>query len=249
MNIIKSIAAWFTGIALLAIFFPATFMAWLIVIPFDRNRSVIHRMLVYQSLVMLYMIPLWKIRIEGREKAVKGTTYVIISNHQSILDILLINSLRYRFRWISKIENSRVPLLGWYLKMAGYITVKRGDPDSKNRMLDQSYDCLKRNISIMLFPEGTRSADGQAGFFRRGAFELAIKASKPLLPVVIDGTAGILPKHGLIFREYNEIVVRVMDPVEPGMFATNDCDILAGRIRQMMIDELNKLRDEKWKRE
>ena len=96
---------------------------------------------MYQSLILSFLIPIWKIQIEGREKAVKGITYVIISNHQSILDILLINCLRYKFKWISKIENLNVPVIGWYLKMADYIIVDRGNDDSKT-------ECLKGHITI-----------------------------------------------------------------------------------------------------
>ncbi len=91
----------------------------------------------------------------------KGTTYVIIANHQSILDILLINNLRYRFRWISKIENVTVPVLGWYLKMAGYITVNRGNEESKTEMLDKSYKLSETGNFNHDFP-------GRHPFFRRG---------------------------------------------------------------------------------
>ncbi len=88
-------------------------------------------MLTLQSRILVWVLPIWKVRIEGREKALKGTPCVIISNHQSILDILLVNSLRYPFKWISKIENMKVPVLGWYLRMADYIVVDRGNSESK----------------------------------------------------------------------------------------------------------------------
>lgn len=242
MDILKSIIIWLIGIAFILVFFPVTFIVWLIVLPFDRNRSVTHWMLIYEALIFSYLVPIWKIKIEGREKAVPGTTYVIISNHQSILDILLINCLRYRFKWISKIEVNKVPVLGWYLKMAGYITVDRGDKESKERMLEESYRCLKKGISIMLFPEGTRSADNQIHFFKRGAFQLAISANKPILPVLFDGTGGVLPKHGLIFGGFHKITIKVLDPVDPSSFGTKNYDELAMRFQEMMTEELHKLR-------
>jgi 1-acyl-sn-glycerol-3-phosphate acyltransferase len=244
MDILKSIIVWLIGITFMTVFFPLTFIVWLIVLPFDRERTVVHWMLIYQTVIISYIVPIWKIRIEGRKKAVKGTTYVIISNHQSILDILLINCLRYRFKWISKIENNKVPVLGWYLKMADYITVDRGDKESKEKMLEESYQCLKRNISIMIFPEGTRSADREIAFFKRGAFQLAISADKPILPVLMDGTGGVLPKHGLIFGGFHKISIRVLDPVIPESFGTNNPDELAMRIQQNMTEALKKLRNE-----
>jgi len=248
MNILKSIVVWLTGIAFLIIFFPVTFLIWLIVLPFDRNRTVVHWVLIYQAVVISYLIPIWKIKVEGRKMAVPGTTYVIISNHQSILDILLINCLRYRFKWISKIENNKVPVLGWYLKMADYITVDRGDKESKEKMLEESYMCLKKGISIMIFPEGTRSADREVAFFKRGAFQLAISAGVPILPVLMDGTGGVLPKHGIIFGGFHKITIRVLDPVLPETFRTNNPDELAMRFQLMMTEALSNLRKEKSKR-
>ena len=175
MDIIKSVIVWITALCFLGILFPLTFIIWCLVLPFDRQRFVTHWLLVYQSVIISALIPIWKIKIEGREKALSDSAYVIIANHQSILDILLINCLRYRFKWISKIENIRLPVLGWYLRMAGYITVNRGNEESKAEMLEKSDQCLRSGISIMIFPEGTRSLDGEIGFFKRGAFQLAIQ--------------------------------------------------------------------------
>lgn len=238
MVILKSIAVWLAGIAFMVLFFPVTFIIWLLTLPFDRNRSVTHWILIYQSVIVSYLLPLWQLKIEGRKKALPGTTYVIISNHQSILDILFINCLRYRFKWISKIENNKVPVLGCYLKMADYITVDRGDKDSKEKMMTESLICLNKGISLMLFPEGTRSADRQIGLFKRGAFQLAISAGKPILPVIIDGSGGVLPKHGLKFGGFRKILIKVLDPVMPGSFGTDNPDELAEKFREMMIRDL-----------
>jgi len=242
MDILKSILVWLTGFTFLVVFFPVTFLVWLIVLPFDKNRIVTHMMLTWQGIIIAYIIPVWRIKVEGRKKAIPGTTYVIICNHQSILDILLVNCLRYRFKWISKIENLKRPVLGWYLKMADYITVDRDDKESKEKMIEESYDRLQKVISIMLFPEGTRSPDRDIKFFKRGAFQLAIAAKKPLLPVLIDGTGDVLPKHGLIFRGFHKITIRVLDPVDPADFGTPDCDELAMRFQVMMSEELKRLR-------
>lgn len=248
MDIIKSIIVWFIGITFLVVFFPMTFIVWLLVLPFDRNRTVVHWMLIYQAVIISYIVPIWKIKVEGRNKAVPGTTYVFISNHQSILDILLMNCLRYRFKWISKIENVKVPILGWYLRMADYITVNRGDNESKEKMMEEAYLCLKKGISIMIFPEGTRSTDAGISFFKKGAFQLALSAGVPVLPVLIDGTGGILPRHGLIFGGFHKITLRVFDPVLPGSFGTDNCDELALKFQNMMTVALKELRSEKQSR-
>ena len=90
----------------------------------------------------------------------------------------------------------------------------------------------------MIFPEGTRSSDGEIGFYKRGAFQLAIQAEVPILPVVIDGTAGILPKHGFKFGSGYHVRIKVLDPVMPSSFGTDNPDILAGRLNLLMKSEL-----------
>lgn len=201
-------------------------------------------MLIYQSYLIAMIIPVWKIKIDGREKADRKATYVIISNHQSILDILILNCLRLKFSWVSKIENLKRPVLGWYLKMARYITIDRGNKESKEEMLEQSYKCLNGGTSIMMFPEGTRSVNGEIGFFRRGAFQLAISAKKPILPVILDGTGKILPKHGMIFNSGHKVKIKVLDPVPPESFNTDDCDALALKFNTFMTRTLKELRAE-----
>jgi 1-acyl-sn-glycerol-3-phosphate acyltransferase len=245
MDIFKSIIVWFIGISFAVITFPITLIVWLLVLPFDRDKVIIHWLLMYESLILSYLIPIWSIRLEGRENAIKGITYIIISNHQSLLDILLLNCLRYRYKWISKIELTKVPVIGWYLKMADYIVINRGNEESKIEMLEKSYICLKKGISIMIFPEGTRSLNNEIGFFKRGAFQLALQANVPLLPILINGTGGILPKHGLIFGSGHEIHIKVLDPVYPDSFGTDNPEDLALKLSSLMTSELQVLRDVK----
>ncbi len=245
MNFLFSFLVWIIIIVYMTVTFPITFLIWLAALPFDPERKTMHWMLVWEGTIVTRLIPIWKITIRGREKARKGDTYVIISNHQSMLDIVIINCLLYRFKWISKIENMKVPFIGWYLRMADYITVDRGNSDSKDMMMERSFETLGRGTSIMMFPEGTRSIDGEIGFFRRGAFQLAIGAKKPVLPILIDGTGGILPKHGLIFSSGHKIDIRVLDPVYPDSFGTPDPDALAARFNIFMRDALKDLRKER----
>jgi 1-acyl-sn-glycerol-3-phosphate acyltransferase len=243
MDVIKSIIVWFLAISFLVVLFPVSLILWVLVLPFDKNRVVIHWILTWQGILLMRLLSASGIEIQGMEKVVRGTTYIIISNHQSILDTLLLFSLKYKFKWISKIENVRVPILGWYLKLADYIIVDRGNEESKIEMLDKSYRCLKKGISIMIFPEGTRSKDGEIGFFKRGAFQLAIEANVPILPVLIDGTGNLLPKHKLVLETSHGLSFRILDPIQPDTFNTKNPDELAERIRSMYSMELKRLRD------
>jgi 1-acyl-sn-glycerol-3-phosphate acyltransferase len=179
MNILLSIVVWLIGIAFLTIMFPLTFIIWVLALPFDKKRAVIHWVLVYESIILTRLVPIWKVRFEGRKNILKNKTFVIISNHQSMMDILFLNELKMRFKWISKIETTRVPFIGWYLRMADYITVDRGNSESKEEMLMKSFSCLKNGTSIMIFPEGTRSPDKQIASFKRGAFSRPALARSP----------------------------------------------------------------------
>jgi 1-acyl-sn-glycerol-3-phosphate acyltransferase len=95
----------------------------------------------------------------------------------------------------------------------------------------------------MIFPEGTRSRDGEIGFYKRGAFQLAIQAGVPILPVIIEGTADILPKHGLKFGSGYNVKIKVLDPVHPSAFGTGDPDLLAGELNLLMKSELSILHE------
>jgi 1-acyl-sn-glycerol-3-phosphate acyltransferase len=243
MNTVISIFVWIFSLTFIVVLFPVSAIIWFLLYPSDHERIVIHWWLVLQGNILSMLIPLWKVKTEGREKAQKGKAYVIISNHQSLLDILVINCLRFRYRWVSKIENYKVPVLGWYLRMAKYITIDRGNKESKAEMLKKSALSIRKGISIMMFPEGTRSPDREIGPFKLGAFQLAMMTDKSILPVIIDGTGGVLPKKGLIFSGGHIIRIKVLDPVQPGSFGTADPEELASKFRNLMVEALKKMRE------
>jgi 1-acyl-sn-glycerol-3-phosphate acyltransferase len=231
MDLLISFPAWLIGIALMIIFFPLSMLLWVVTWPFDRERILFHWWLVVQGNIIVWIIPLWKIRVEGRKKGERGKAYVIISNHQSMLDVMILNRLCYKLRWISKIENYRVPVIGWYLRMAKYITIDRGNKDSKAVMMGISAETLRKGISIMIFPEGTRSLNGEIGPFKNGAFELAMM------------TGEVLPKHGLVMSGGYKLKIRVLDPVYPWSFGTADPGQLARKFHNLLSDELMKMRN------
>lgn len=243
MDILRSVIVWIVGVAIIIAFFPVIMLTWLVTFPFDKKRIATHQALLAQACILSYAIPVWRVKVEGRQKAIKGVTYVIICNHQSILDILLVNCLRYNYKWVSKMEVLKVPFLGWYVRMANYLTVDRSDKESKEKLLEEAYHTLKEGTSIMIFPEGTRSFDGQIGFFKRGAFQLALDAGVPILPVLIDGTGSVLPKHGIIFGGFHRIRLKVFDPVLPENFVSRKPEDLAAWFQSDMTWKLEQLRN------
>lgn len=244
MERIRSFSTWVVAAGFLVLMFPVTCIIWFAGYPFDSDRRLVHRFLLFQGRVLTRATFLWKFTIEGTGKIAGNQAYIIISNHQSVLDIILLNNIKADFRWISKTENFRVPILGPSMKMAGYIRIERGNKESAIVMFEKALETLSRNISIMMFPEGTRSKDGELLPFKTGAFQLALKADKPVLPVIVDGTGAVLPKHGHRFRSGHILKARILDPVFPGSFGTGDPEELAVIFREMMAAELTRLREE-----
>jgi 1-acyl-sn-glycerol-3-phosphate acyltransferase len=144
---------------------------------------------------------------------------VIISNHQSFLDILVLFRLHAHYKWVSKAEMFRIPCIGWNMTLNRYVKLVRGDAASIARMMDTCQRHLVDGSSVLIFPEGTRSVDGRLKPFKHGAFTLAQRAGAPILPLVIEGTANALPKHGFVLRGHHAIRVRVLDPVPAAAIA------------------------------
>lgn len=244
MNVLKSVWVWLSSIVFILLAFPVALFLWLLSLIFDRKRRMNNRWMIIQGIVLTKMSPFWKVLVEGKEKIDSNQPYIIIPNHQSLLDIVFFNMLRHRLRWVSKIEIFRVPLVGWEMKMVRYIGIERGNKHSVARMMEKCIASLREGISIVIFPEGTRSLTGKIGRFKTGAFQLAIRTDKPLLPVLIDGTGDILPKDGMIFRNRKTVRIRVLDPISPGQFGTGDPDELAARVQKIMSEALDTLREE-----
>lgn len=245
MNVIKSIWVWLSSIAFILLAFPVAVILWLLSLAFDSRRLMNNRWMVIQGIVLTKMSPFWKVITEGREKIDHKQAYIIVPTHQSMLDIVFFNMLRHRLRWVSKVEVFRAPLVGWEMRMTKYIEVVRGNKSSVIKMMEKCVESLQEGVSIVIFPEGTRSLTGAIGKFKTGAFQLAVKTDKPLLPVLIDGTGGILPKKGgVIFRNRRIVRIRVLDPIFPGQFGTGDPEELAARVQSLMVAAMEEMRSE-----
>jgi len=244
MDIIKSIFTWVFSLLFIILMFPLTLVLWLFALPFGKSSLLVHRWLSVQGRVLIRVSPLWKLTVDGRENCVPGTNYVMISNHQSLLDIPVVKALKLDFKWVSKVENFRVPILGQSMQMAGYISLARGNKESVMRMMEKSGDVLERGESLFIFPEGTRSPDGEIHRFKSGAFRLALDKNVPVLPVLIDGTGGVLPRKGIIFSSGYRLSMRVLKPIFPAEFNTDDPDRLAMQVQLMMEKALEDLRKE-----
>lgn len=167
---------------------PIGFVMWLITKPFDKKGVVMLYISKIWSFLLIDMNPMWRVEISGVENIDPKKGYVIISNHQTMLDIPLLYHLPKNLIWVSKQEVLKVPIVGWVLWMQNGITIKRGETNSGKDMIRKGSEALERGVSVMIFPEGTRSKTGRVNDFLPGAFLLAAKAPSAILPVVINGT-------------------------------------------------------------
>jgi 1-acyl-sn-glycerol-3-phosphate acyltransferase len=157
----------------------------------------------------------------------------MISNHQSFLDILVLFRLHAHYKWVSKSEMFRIPCIGWNMSLNRYVKLVRGDAASIARMMDACRQHLSQGSSVLIFPEGTRSVDGHLKHFKHGAFTLAQSAGMPILPLVIEGTANALPKHGFVLRGRHAIRVRVLDPVPAAAIADRPVDAVVAEFEAL----------------
>lgn len=242
MNRILSIIFLIFFFATSAAFFFIALAIWLLTFLFDKRLAFLHQFMSFWGVFYIWAIPGLSISIEGREKARKGATYVIVSNHQSQLDIMAAFGLFIPFKWVSKAEVFRIPFIGWAMSLNRYIKLVRYDRKGMLRMFRDAERALSNGSSVFFFPEGTRSETGIVGPFKSGAFVLAKKMKLPILPIVINGTAKALPKGSLSLKGRHKISVRVLDEIAYEDHADISSEDLAAKVRDLIaanVDEHN----------
>ena len=242
-RIVKTAASYGLWIVILLtcpIFFVGALTLWLLTVAFDRRLRVLHLYTCAWASFYTYIFPYWSVRLRGRARLRDAGTVVIVSNHQSLLDILVLFRLYTHYKWVSKSEIFRVPFVGWNMTLNRYIRIRRGDSADASRMMVKCGEALDSGSSIMMFPEGTRSPDGEIRSFKHGAFTLAVRHHVAVVPIVIDGTLDALPKYGLTLHNAAKIKIDVLDPIDPAQFAT--VEALKDHTREVMIDALAALR-------
>ncbi len=203
--------AYAVSLVALVIWPPLTLLVLLVTWPFDRNRLVAGRFYRYLAVVWSRSFPFWRIRIEGRWPPGRSA-YVVVANHQSFLDIFVLCNIPHEMKWVAKQELFKIPLFGWGLSLAGDISLDRGDAASALEVMSKARRYLENGVSVMIFPEGTRSEDGALLPFKPGAFKLAVETGVPLLPIAVTGTAHGMPKGGPWVRP-TRITVRILEPL------------------------------------
>ena len=212
--------------------------------PFDKSRRWVHECSRYICKWLFGIPPRMKRTIDGLENIDPNKAYVMVMNHNSGIDIFAAYKIPLNFRWVSKREVFRVPFMGPLLTIHGDIPIERGNPsEAMAKVLSLGKLWLGRGASVAIFPEGTRSKTGEINRFKMGAFNLAKEANVEILPIVMTGTNKMFRK-GWLVNWTNHVAIRVMKPISVEEIAATDVKEMAQKVREQMVDELAKLREE-----
>ncbi len=188
------------------------------------------------------LTPLWKFRVEGSgPRDIGERAYVVIANHESTADPFLLSWLPWDMRWVAKEELFKVPIIGWAFKFSGDIPLRRGDGESVRATMAECKRSIEHGISIMMFPEGTRSKTGRLLPFRDGAFRLAIETGVPVLPVAIVGTRDCIRK-GSRWLGNASATARVLSPIPTAGLTFDDVPMLRERARAAVQAAVDAMR-------
>src|ERR1700704_1069549 len=192
---IVSLWAWLVLVLCILLWFPTLGVFRVLTAPFERGRYIPGRIFRKIGPAMATLNPLWHFRYSGAVPKNPRRPFVVVSNHESFTDILLISHLPWEMKWLSKAELFRIPIMGWMMWLVGDIPVKRGFGPSAAEAMERCRQVLRNRVSVMIFPEGTRSRPPDLLPSKDGAFRLAIEAGVPILPLAVSGTRTALPKH------------------------------------------------------
>src|ERR1035441_5528696 len=191
---------------------------------------------------VIAMVNPWRIHISGAENLDPNQVYVIVSNHQSFADIPVLSHLKLDTKWLGKAEVWRLPILKWMLRWAGDVPSDRDSRREGAKAMLQCARYLRQRVSVVFFPEGTRSPDGRVLPFNEGPFHLAIREQVPILPLVVEGSGAALPRDTWLFGGTQDIHLRILEPVPVDGWTIKQVPALRDAVRQKIVDELDRLR-------
>ncbi len=180
--------------------------------------------------------------VSGLENILPGQTYLVVSNHQSSIDVPLISFLPVDSKFLGKDVLFRLPLIGWMMRMSKDVPVSRKDTRSAARALMHCAKLLRAGCSVVVFPEGTRSLDGDLLPFSDPPFQVAIREGVPVLPVILDGTGAYLPRHAFLFGHRCPIHLRILPPVSVEGRNPKAAAELSEEVRSRMASNLASIR-------
>jgi 1-acyl-sn-glycerol-3-phosphate acyltransferase len=243
MQPILSAWAWIAAVGVVIVGFFYVALIWLVTAPFDRGRYHAGRAFRQLAMAAAKLNPLWHFETDGQAPADPRHPYVAVSNHESYADIFLISHFPWEMKWLSKDTIFKIPVMGWMMRMARDIPIKRGKRESVVSAMQGCRDRLGKKVSVMIFPEGTRSMTEDLLPFKDGAFKLAIEAGVPILPIAVAGTRDCMAKHSFAFRRARA-KARVLPAIPTAGMTNHDVAALRDRTRALIDAERRALQRE-----
>ena len=221
------------GFLTILLYFVMLFVS-VISMPFDPKRRLTHAQCFWWSDAVIALNPYWEVKVSGLENIDRKRTYVVVANHQSLADIVVVYQTKMQFKWVAKDSLFRVPFIGWELSLAKHIRLMRGSMGSIKKIYREAAQLLRSGMSVLFFPEGTRSETNEMKDFQNGAFKLAIKEGVPVLPIVIEGTGDAIPKGSWMLTTKVPASLKVLPSIETAGFGPADFARLRDLARERM---------------
>jgi 1-acyl-sn-glycerol-3-phosphate acyltransferase len=240
VRMVGSLLFWGFMLVSSILLFPISALLWLLTVKLDRRRWILHRFTSFWASLYTWFNPAWRVRVVGRERLYEAGPCVIVANHRSLVDILVLFRLQSHFRWVSKLENFRVPFVGWNMTLCDYIPLLRGDGGSIRAMMLHCNRALSGGNSILMFPEGTRSSNARMRSWKPGAFQIAKNNGVPIQPIALRGTAEALPNRGFILQGRHDISIEILDPIPAEEVAKHSSDDMKDHVRAILVDALKE---------
>lgn len=207
--------------------------------PFDPYNRYPNAVMMFFGQSVITMNPFWKRHYYGLEKLKDGAHACIrVANHQSFLDMPLLATLPTNMKWVSKKELFKIPVVGWLMSLAGHISIDRGAKGAA-KSLRKMVGPISHGMSVMIFPEGTRSREGKLKAFKKGAFYSSIEHGFNIQPIVIEGTYKCMKPDTWVMHLRGTLHVSVLDPVSPHDF--DNVDALADHVHALVAEESRRL--------
>jgi 1-acyl-sn-glycerol-3-phosphate acyltransferase len=235
MIVLLSIYSWLWMSFVLLVNFFAVVLVGAFTLPFDRGRYLVGRTARFVGSFAARGNPAWRFSWGGERPANPRKPYIVVSNHESNFDPFLLSYLPWEMKYLSKRALFRIPVFGWSMAIVGDIAVDRGDKNSRGRSLEGCREVLRKKVSVLIFPEGTRSRTEDLLPFRHGAFRLAIEEGVDILPVGLSGTRHALPKGSWRIHPARAHVL-VGAPVSTAGLSPDDAPALAERVQGIVED-------------
>lgn len=196
---------------------------------FSRTGNIVHHYARWWAKIQLLVSGV-KVKVKGLEHLGKKAPFIYMANHQSAYDIFaLLSCLPVQFRWIAKKELFAIPVMGWAMRAANYISIDRSGKRKALESIERAASKIKGGVSVVIFPEGTRSRDGSIQPFKRGGFTLALKSGVPIIPIAIKGSSDVMPRGSLRVRP-GEIHITIDRAIDTAPYSLRERDVLMERV-------------------